>query len=650
MNLVYFGFSLLLAGIIPTDAATMIDNDILNENGLNEYWAEYFTPEENYHLTPEMLFANLAPEQDTPDLVEMDPGILPEGDAIYDLTYTNDGTKVIVTNFLSQSISIIDQASLSIDTTFTVQGYPGEARCSDEYIIVALPFDNLIEVYNLNTYQLELSTPSSGEQPWVVRVNEDNNHAYIASDISNICDVIDLSSMEKVQAFNDFPLSLWSMTGSYETNRTFFGFSDFTILPGRNLIGVSDQGADEILFINATTGVVEHTVSLVDPGLLALSGDGNYLITRSGSYDPLTLIRVDLSTYTVDYTVEAPGYDAHAFETIAVNYDGSKAYSDGSSNSAILVKFLTNNYVVFGPSETASPNWVGSNYDHTQAISSQLRFALIDFATETMVDKLYNKTYWNGDACISPVSNHVAAIYPLFYEQVHFYSFPDDEIDFLGDVLSGSPVEGDGPTRVSISQDGTVAVVSNTLSDNVTIVNPSTLEIEAIVDVGDRVHDSAITSDSKWAVVCATGSASLETEGPVTVIDLETYTIAAIIETGDHSSSISITPDDSYAYVANLAEETVSVIHLDGASSTKVTDIPCAGFAGTWAIPNGIFNMLEVSPDGQYCLVTAGFNDMVRLIDTSTNTVVANINAGDYPLHATFNSDGTRAIVSNFYS
>jgi YVTN family beta-propeller protein len=173
-------------------------------------------------------------------------------------------------------------------------------------------------------------------------------------------------------------------------------------------------------------------------------------------------------------------------------------------------------------------------------------------------------------------------------------------------------------------------------------LNTSTYEIDAGVEIDDRVQNAVITSDSRWAVVCGCVS------DLVKVIDLETNTVAASIPTGDYCTNVAISPDDSHAYVTNLSSNTVFVIELNGSSSSKVTDIPISGLNGTFSVNCGIFNNIEVSPDGSTCIVAAATDDKVRVIDTATNIVVANVAVGNFPLHLTYNSDGARAIVSNF--
>jgi len=90
-------------------------------------------------------------------------------------------------------------------------------------------------------------------------------------------------------------------------------------------------------------------------------------------------------------------------------------------------------------------------------------------------------------------------------------------------------------------------------------------------------------------------------------------------------------------------------VQLDGALSVKIAEIPC-GIIGVVYAACGVTSDVRVSPSGDYCLVAASFDDKVKVIDTATNTIVADLTVGDFPLQIAFNADESRAIVSNYFS
>src|SRR5262249_49797404 len=88
------------------------------------------------------------------------------------------------------------------------------------------------------------------------------------------------------------------------------------------------------------------------------------------------------------------------------------------------------------------------------------------------------------------------------------------------------------------------------------------------------------------------------------------------------------------AYVTNGADNTVSV--LDTTTNTVVATVP----VGTFPIA------VAITPDGTHAYV-ANFDGTVSVIDTTTNTVVATVPVGTFPEGVAITPDGTHAYVTN---
>ncbi|MBD3279050.1 MAG: hypothetical protein GF388_12185, partial [Candidatus Aegiribacteria sp.] len=65
-------------------------------------------------VTADQLFTKYGVLADS--VFDIDPGILPEGDYLMDMAFTNDGSKVLVCNYMTENVTVIDRATLSIDT------------------------------------------------------------------------------------------------------------------------------------------------------------------------------------------------------------------------------------------------------------------------------------------------------------------------------------------------------------------------------------------------------------------------------------------------------------------------------------------------------------------------------------------------------
>jgi YVTN family beta-propeller protein len=333
--------------------------------------------------------------------------------------------------------------------------------------------------------------------------------------------------------------------------------------------------------------------------------------------------------------VSIPGYQL-GYLCIGANQDGSKAFIGISNNQSAIVRFATSDAHTF--SETYTPFWIGTSPDHAWAISGQYRFTVIDYASESILGQYEGIPQYSG--AISPVGLRAVALNPFGFEGLHFYDFAGGAPSYLGGTISGLDPEGDCPHRVTITPDGSRAIVTNVLSDNAVVVDLSISAVVATIPVGSRPEDVAITPDSRWAVVGSGG-------GSVKILDLLTNAVVADVATGSGAATVSISPDGTKAFVGNSASNTVSIIALSGPDSHRVADVPVGEIGILWA-SYGVYSDVRTSPDNRYCLVATSFDDKVKVIDSRTNTVVANVTVGDFPLQIAFDADGSHAIVTNY--
>lgn len=568
---------------------------------------------------------------------DIDPGISPEGDYMGDCAFTPDGQKVILTNKRTNNVTIWDWASMDLLANVDVGEYPSCVAANDTYAVVGCQFSDSVYIIELSSYTID-TIFASGEQPCSIEISPDGNLAYVACDISNTCMAIELNAMVVVGTINDFPIYLQTFSWAVQVSRNWEKYNDFVILPDGTSIAITDPEGDDIVFFSTNTYQEMDRVAIISPRALALSGDGNYLACAANPNNECMIHQIDLLDLSVSSSVTITGFGLGTND-IVLNQDGSKAYVGTTNNTSTLVRFETADFVNFSGTYTAF--WLGVSPDHNYAVSGQNRFSIIDFVSENISDQHLGLNQSFG--AVSPVGNHVFAYDPLRFEGAYFFDFTDpQDIEYRGYMLSGEAPEGDAPGAVAINLDRTKAVVAGNMSYNCPVIDFMSMEATTAVPVEESSYDVKITPDGQWAVA---GGYNLNT---VKIIDLTYDTLAATVYTGQRPMIVEMAPDGQHAYIGNIKQNTLSVVALDGPNSSLVTSKSC-GVIGVYIPYFGIRSAVRVSPDGSTVLVAASFDDELNVFDTETNTFVASLATGDFPLDVAFNGDGTRACVVNTF-
>lgn len=190
-------------------------------------------------------------------------------------------------------------------------------------------------------------------------------------------------------------------------------------------------------------------------------------------------------------------------------------------------------------------------------------------------------------------------------------------------------IEGFGPhpTGVAVTPDGERVLVANEFAFTVSVIDTATNTIiDPPIPVGMIPSSVSITPDGKRAYVAdLLGAPPLvpPPDGAVSVIDLETNDVIATIKVGQQPLGTAVTPDGRLVYVVNKLTASVSVI--DTSTNTVIHTIT----EGLGRGPSGA----AITPDGTKLYVTnnnadkvdPGIPDTVAVIDTLTNTVIADI-------------------------
>lgn len=571
------------------------------------------------------------------DQTDINPGEEPEGDFMLRSAFTNDGERFIVCNGGTNNVTVFDWETMQPIAVVNTGLYPNCIDVTDDYAIVGC-LGGVVNVIDLEDYSMAGEFAWSGEgQAVAVKVSPDQQYAYIGVDVAKSLMVIDLDAMEISGPYGDFPVFLLSYSWVSTGGRSSFKHTSFEVsADGEHLI-VGD-GESSVLFLYSESGNIHYEVDGIPNCLVVgLSGDGSKTIALSDENSVFMAYQIDNNTHEITGSVDLSGNYMASYE-VGVNMDGSKAFIGIGNNSSAIVRFDTEDYVVF--TETYTPFWIGTSANHQYAINGQYRFSVLDFETEAIVGQSWGYTQDFG--CVSPVGLKVVGYDPLRYEGVRFFDCSDPaDIEMRGKTLTGWPEEGDTPYRISISDDGTRAVTSNSLSENMSIINLENYSVEAIIDLEEKSDACDISHDSQWAVM---GGYDLNT---IKIVDLFENELVATVATGQRPLMVEISQDDEIAVIGNLKGNSVSVVELNGENSIELFEVQTGVIGLSWAA-FGVRSSVELDPTGKYILVAASFDDVVQVIDIEQELIVAELSVGDFPLKVAFNADGEYAAVTNY--
>ncbi len=566
---------------------------------------------------------------------ELNPGYDPEGDYVHRMAWSGDGAYLLQTNAITNNVTVFDGATMNVLANVDVGYFPVDVACTEEYAVVPCVFADSVFVIDLADFSVAGSFPT-GEQPAVVEVSHDGSHAYVGCDIDDVLEVIDLENMEHSASYTGFPVALRAASWISGSGRFYYTWRDFVVSPDDQFLITSDFDTRVVKFDLASGTIVDEIENLGFITEINFSGDGEKLVVVE-SANPATINQINYNDFEVETSVTLPGLGIWG-GGVAVNPDGSKAFLGVNGNQTGLIRFETEDYLLFPVTQTAF--WCDNTHDHQFAISGQYRFSIFDFEQEIVRGSYWGIAQYLG--AVSPVEYKAAGVDPGRYEGPAFYEFNDPQVvNLMGQKPSGEVPEGDVPYRAAVADDGSKAVVVNNLSGTVSIINLENNEVEDVIDIGEAGYEVKITHDSKWAIV---GGYDLNT---IKIIDLETNELVTTVGTGQRPMMITIAPDDSYAYIGNLKGNNIAFVKLEGADSFTESILPCGIIGLSWSA-YGVRSGVKVSPTGEYLLVAASFDDNVKVIDTELQEIVATINVGDFPLQFDFNADGTHAIVANY--
>ncbi|MGC2572467.1 MAG: beta-propeller fold lactonase family protein, partial [Candidatus Nitrosopolaris sp.] len=309
---------------------------------------------------------------------------------------------------------------------------------------------------------------------------------------------------------------------------------------------------------------------------------------------------------------------------VANLYDNTVSVIDGKTNSVIASITVGNN--PFAVSVNPSTNRVYAVNAEDSTVS------VIDGKTNSVIATIpLGKSTYSESVSVNPSTN-----------RVYVANSHDNTVSVIdgktNKVIATIPA-GKGPFRISVNPSTNRIYVVNKPSNAVSVIDGKTNSVIATIPAGKGPDGISVNPLTNIVYVAN------EVSNTVSVIDGNINTIITNIPTDAAPDGISVNPSNNRVYVANYDGNTVSVI--DGKTNSVTATIH-----GNKLKPKGIHvdsgpDGISVNPSTNLAYVANVRDNTVSVIDGKTNAGTATVKVGTGPWDISINPSTNRVYVVN---
>ena len=256
----------------------------------------------------------------TPAPVVGPVGLVGVGSQPTGVVFSPDGSRAYVTNFGSNTVSVINTATNTVTTTITVGSAPYAAAITPNggQLYVANATSNTVSVINTTTNTVT-ATIAVGTGPYAVAVTPNGGQVYVTNTYANTVSVINTTTNTVIATFSTGGRNPRGITASPDGTRLY----------------IANAGSNTITVVNTATNTVTATIAVPTlPATVTLTPDGKRLYASSlGSWaTPAgTVTVIDTTTNTTIATLPNNTWSWGA----AVSPDGTYTYLTNRNTNTI---------------------------------------------------------------------------------------------------------------------------------------------------------------------------------------------------------------------------------------------------------------------------------------------------------------------------
>lgn len=585
----------------------------------------------------------------TDSIIWLQPGQLPEGDMIQDISFSPDGSYFATVCRHSNNIYFYDSESYELLNIFPTGEAPVDIEITDSLIYVCCMNSKDLYIIDPDTYTLADTISFTGT-PVEVKVSPDYSTVYVAfyEFIDGYVSAYDATTHDVVFTLEEVLVHANMFYGYL--GRILYSYTRFDLTEdGAYLICRSDQGRTEIY--DAFTGAGLMTISGRHLQGSKLSATQDTLLVYAFNDASEVVYRINAHNLTMIDSLERTNFTAvGGYKTLAVSGDASKAMGfDDWTGDMVLYDFKAMTVTEF-------PLTLGFGVTMFQSLNpdyvyfqSDVAFSIFDFITHEIFEseleqmEVLGAVSPDGSKLVNLTGFNMLSNEFLIGENICIRNISNPSLISTDTCfVSGALPEADMTTTVCLAASGTKIVAANHISSNLSVFDAETF---IPGEIQPMINESRVISVPNSPYVVLYGAFSL----PV-LYDITTNSVVAEIPLQMIWYAVA-SPDGQSVYL--LTPYTLAKVAIDGAN-TQITDILDVTFYGvawctTFPEEYEYYSKMGISPDGNTIFI-AGMDATQQSVMSVINTVTMEIEnvipcSGFTGYYFAFTTDGTRVMV-----
>jgi len=426
------------------------------------------------------------------DVENYEPGILPEGDLVIDLEYSNDGAMLAAVYQHNDVVYFFDSKSYEELATIEVGRGPIDIEFTDSLAYICCRYSKEVYKIRLSDFSIENIFSFSGDNASKIDVSYDGAYYYVScySWMNGSVEGYNAKTGENLFITDSPYIHRWSILGIQ--GRSSYWVRKITLSPSENIFaGMISPIAEPAIFDGVTGEIINHyNEDGFRDVLFSTTGDTIFLLTVDHTDNNWVVLRRILRS---DWSVIDSIKTYQVFNIVgglAANADGTKFLSTDRWNEFYYF-FDFENDTCYHINE--SSYWIGSENVLTSAnkqtawVQVENFYRLFDFGSGQFISTTPFEYHLSDIIDINPVKDKFAVVRQLgygYYDKFYTFDFTNQDSIYADTmILAGELPEADVVASAALSNSGDKLYAVNTFSSNLSIIDYPSGRVDTLIYV-----------------------------------------------------------------------------------------------------------------------------------------------------------------------